>query len=503
MRASHPILNLDQAIAREKVLLGDDEAAVWAAMQRAGRGVAHGVLSDFRELGAFPSRGSVLVLAGVGHNAGDALLAAREILRRHPEATANVVFVKGEAALRPLTLRAWRELQEGAAGRVAVLSPQSLPEGGRYAVCLDGIFGLRFRTPLEASTLAVIAWASRQQVCLRASVDVPSGLNEPGAFDADFTYATGILKRPLLSCRNAGRIRYVDIGFFDNAGCAEELFPVREWAMTRTMLDPLRMLRAAGSDKRSFGHVFVLGGSRDYPGAILMAVLGALRSGAGLVTAFVPESLVPSFAARAPEAMWVGWPETPDGGLALEGLHLIEQRLARANALVIGPGMGRERETLAMVEMLVRSAQVPLLLDADALQPNIVRLGKVQRILTPHAGEFLRVAGGMGPEEFSVETSATVVLKGPLTRVTQGGISLLSFSGGPVLARGGSGDLLAGVIGGLLAQNPTDPWMAAARGVLWQGMAADLLARHRGQVSVTTTDLLDYLPEALRAGVDE
>ena len=109
-----------------------------------------------------------------------------------------------------------------------------------------------------------------------------------------------------------------------------------------TAAGPLAGLRPPQSDKRSQGHLLVLGGSRSYPGAVLMTVLAALRSGAGLVTAFVPESLAPAFAARAPEAMWVGWPETPDGGLALEGRHLLRTRDWRANALVIGPGLGRE-----------------------------------------------------------------------------------------------------------------------------------------------------------------
>jgi NAD(P)H-hydrate epimerase len=251
--------------------------------------------------------------------------------------------------------------------------------------------------------------------------------------------------------------------------------------------------RTSQSDKRSYGHVFIVGGSGHFPGAVLMTVLAALRSGAGLVTAFVPESLVSAYAARAPEAMWVGWPQTPEGGLALEGEHLLREKIDRATALVIGPGLGREPETLALAKSVVRSSTIPLVIDADALQPDIVGAGKAARIVTPHAGELARIGGraAMRPE-------LTLVEKGPHTRIVGGGAVYHALCGGPVLARGGSGDLLAGLIAGLLAQTPTEPLLAAARGVMWHGMAADAMARAHGAVAVSVTQLLDFLPAVLR-----
>jgi len=210
-----------------------------------------------------------------------------------------------------------------------------------------------------------------------------------------------------------------------------------------------------------------------------------------LVTAFVPESLAPAFAARAPEAMWVGWPETPEGGLALEGAHLLREKLSRATALLIGPGLGREAETLALARDIVQQSSVPLVIDADALQPEIVSAGKVFRILTPHAGEYDRVEHMLTPEMVTIQ-------KGPVTRVCVRAATYHSFFGGPVLARGGSGDLLAGLTAGLLAQSPADVAGAAMRGLVWHGLAADALARDHGQVAVTTTQLLDFLPAVLR-----
>lgn len=229
-----------------------------------------------------------------------------------------------------------------------------------------------------------------------------------------------------------------------------------------------------------------------------MSTLAALRSGAGLVTAFVPESLVATFAARAPEAMWVGWPETPGGGLALEGQHLLMERIERATSLVIGPGLGREPETLAMVRDVVATVAVPVVIDADALQPEIVKAAKGPCVLTPHFGEFQRIGGDVKAFRRVNKAGGAVVLKGPVTRIFGPGAVYKSFFGGPVLARGGSGDILAGLIGGLLAQKPKDAVLAAARGVVWHGLAADALARAHGQTAVQTTQVLDFLGVALR-----
>ncbi len=489
--SSHPILTCDEARAREEKLFGGDEAREWSAMQAAGRAVATAVLEDFQEIGGFPPAGLVLVLAGKGHNGGDALLAVRAVLEKFPAARAEVVFAFGERALRPLAARAWRELAQAAGGRVTVG-----PAAGGCDLVLDGVFGFQFRPPLDAATAALLVRVNALPVQLRAAVDLPSGLGEPDAFRADFTYATGIVKQPLLGLANAGRVRYLDLGFFDHEPFAG---PATDRVLTDAVLAPLRALRGAQTDKRSFGHLFVVAGSGDYPGAALMSVLAALRSGVGLVTALVPEPLVAAFAARAPEAMWVGCPVTERGGLALEGLHRIRERLARATALLIGSGIGREPETLALVAEILKLGTLPAVLDADALQPELVRAGNGARVLTPHTGEFARISGGKALREFAAESGATIVRKGPVTEICSGAEVLHSFHGGPVLARGGSGDVLAGLIGGLLAQTPEDLLGAASRGVVWHGRAADLLARAHGQTAVTVSELLDYLPAVLRA----
>jgi NAD(P)H-hydrate epimerase len=601
---SDPVLTCADAKTLEARLFGGDEESEWAAMQRAGAAVAQAALDDFKEIGGFPDAGGLLVLVGKGHNGGDALLAAEAILGFHPAATADVVFVFGERTLRPLASRAWRRLTDAARQRVRMIAvaeiaserpgsvavsaserpgpvaasvsersgpvAASVSEWPRYDLCLDGVFGFQFHPPVDAATAAVLrAVNAHPAIRLRAAVDLPSGVGEQSgeiAFQADFTYATGSVKAPLLEeCDRgvAGRLRYCDLGFFDRphvgsslasdsfdpsrasalpARCADPGQLAINFVLKPSILSPLGCLRAPLSDKRTYGHLFVVAGSRSYPGAALMCVRSALRSGVGLVTAFVPESLVPAFATCAPEAIWVGWPETPDGGLALEGLHLLRTRLERATAFVIGPGLGTEPETHTLAEEIVKMAGVPVVLDADALQPSILAAAKGKRVIClPHAGEFKRLAGGLGgtgclpvsgagknigetgvrPEAMTGglpvhrtadalesgpdalcavarETGAVIVLKGSVTRISDGDRIYHSLFGGPVLARGGSGDLLAGLTGGLLAQAPDDPQLAANRGVVWHGLAADHLARDRGQVAVQVTQLLDYLPAALR-----
>jgi NAD(P)H-hydrate epimerase len=488
LAATHPILTADETRGLETRLFGGDEAKAWAAMTRAGRAVAAAVRRDFAEIGGIPDRARLLVLVGKGNNGGDALIAAQAVLERFPGAGADVVPVFGVRPLRPLARRAWQALMHAARDRVAVRPAAAL--AGGYDLCLDGVFGFQFRPPADPRIAGLLAAVNALPIRLRAAVDLPSA----GLFHADFTYATGAVKTPVLTDRHAGRLRYLDLGFF-RAGAAGA-----SRVLTAGVLAPLAALRAPHTDKRTYGHVFVLGGSRNYPGAVLMSVLAALHSGAGRVTAFVPESLVPVFAARAPEAIWVGWPETPGGGLALEGGHLLRERIDTAGALLMGPGLGRERETLALVADVVKTARVPLVLDADALQREAVHAAKTPLVLTPHAGEFARIAQGLALENYAAETGATVVLKGPVTRIANGAPATVyhSFFGGPVLARGGSGDLLAGLIAGLLAQTPAAPALAAARGVVWHGLAADLLARAHGQTAVLTTQLLDFLPAALR-----
>ena len=517
--SSHPVLTPEETGALEGRLLGDDERRIAEAMGRAGTAVAEAALADLEEAGGFPADGRLLVLVGKGSNGGDALIAARVVLARHPAATACVVFAFGEQALRPRPRRAWQALVEAGGARV---SGATAVPGGAWDLCLDGVFGYGFKPPLAPAAAVVLRAANAAPVRLRAAVDLPSGLDDADGFAADFSYATGVVKTTLLSASRAGRPRYLDLGFLGDGGRAAPAGgpagaadSVGDAATDRILLPSilagLAGLRPAGGDKRSQGHVLVVAGSRDFPGAALMGVMSALRGGAGLVTGLVPGALVPAFASRVPEAMWRAMPEGPGGGLGAGGLGLVAGLWDRADALVIGSGLGREPATLALAAQIVADCPCPVVVDADALQPGIVRgRRRPGLVLTPHAGEYARIAGGggrgSGPAapvpvphaDLARELGAVLVLKGAVTRVCDGGPTYHAFAGGPVLARGGSGDILAGLLGGLLARDPGNPLASACRAVLWQGLAADRWARARGQTAVCSTEVLDFLATALR-----
>lgn len=491
---SHPILSCAAAKTWEANLLRD-EPAEWNAMQRAGRAVANALQDDACEIGGLSDGLRLLVLAGKGHNGGDALLASAMLLAESPGAAADVVLLFGVETLRPLARRALDTLRATGGARVREIDAATLKrEFGSYDLCLDGVFGFQFRPPIDDATAELLAWVNTHpRIRVRAAVDLPSGLGEDGngktVFCADFTYCTGIVKAPVVAPANAafvGRLRYLDLGFF-----ASHVAESSRRVLLPSLLRPLGALRPAQSDKRTYGHLLVVGGSRSYPGAVLMTVQAALRSGVGLLTACVPEPLVPEYAAKFPEVMWMGFAENADGGLSLNAVDLICVKATRATALVIGPGLGAAAETLAAAEAVLRNTQNPVLLDADAIRPDLVRAAAGRRLIaTPHAGEWQRIASEW-PQD------AVLVAKGAPTRIDASGASYYSLFGGPVLARGGSGDLLAGLIGGLLAQTPDDLQLAATRGVVWHGLAADLLARDKGQVAVQTTQLLDYLQSAL------
>lgn len=494
----HPILTCEEAAAFEGRILRETEDE-WVAMNRAGQGLGHRIFRDFNEVGPIPQQARILLLIGKGHNGGDACLAADALLAMMPDAEIFIFALVDESEMRPLAHQAYDLI----ADRVKTADLDLVRELG-FDICVDGLFGMQFSPPLRGNAAELLRGVNANpDITFRVAIDLPSGLGDPDAFRADVTYATGIAKSPIFDPAHAeavGRVRYIDIGFFqgtDTEGADPAL-------LTVDALLPLRAMRPARGDKRHHGHLFVLAGSRTMPGAMMMASQAAATAGVGLLTVFAPESVAGHLVGTLPEAMWVPFPETPDGGLALEGRPEIIQRADKARAIVMGPGMGREPETRQLLSEVLEALPVPAVLDADALYPEVVdtavkrlQAGGPQAILTPHAGEFERIAGNQSAVDFSRETGLVLVLKGPITRIFHQGRTLYSPFGGPILARGGTGDLLAGMLGARLSIQGNDPFRAACEGVAWHGRAADEWARARGAVGVRTTGLLNFLPEGL------
>ncbi|MFM8734671.1 MAG: NAD(P)H-hydrate dehydratase [Pirellulales bacterium] len=270
--------------------------------------------------------------------------------------------------------------------------------------------------------------------------------------------------------------------------------------------------RDAVASKRDFGRVVVVGGSAGMAGAPALAAMAALRSGAGLVELLVPEPVVGIAAGFDPCVMTRGLPAAADGTCAAAAVEGILERLAAADAVVIGPGLGRSNGIRSLVARVWRDARLPAVVDADALwamagmAAHERREHAGPRVLTPHAGEMLRLlgrdpasatAGDRGfLERAAVEMAGAdgvvVVLKGAGTLVVGEGREARNETGNPGMATAGTGDVLAGVTAALLAQGMTP--FAAARLAAWvHGRAGDVAAEDLGQVSMTARDLLDRL----------
>lgn len=490
-----PILTCEESALLEEKLLQQDEEKIWQAMSKVGNLLGQTILSDFQEISLLPSSPNILVLLGTGHNAGDALLTAAQISQIIPSSKIKVLFTLGTEKLKPLVKRALNILHS----YDTITLEEALQKN--FDISIDGILGMSFHPPLSSILSDLIDTINNHpNIRFRASVDIPSGL----LLKADFSYATGTAKSILFEENLksiVGRIRFLDIDFFDLPYQGEHSF--KEFILLPEILNPLKKLRDPQSDKRKFGHLFILSGSKNYPGALMMSVQSAIMSGVGLVTVFAPESLVSSFAAQVPEAMWVPFPETNSGSLSLSGKHLLLERLDKATALLSGPGLGQDPETLQLIAEIVQEFPSPISLDANALMPKVFEYAKKRPenlgtlIATPHLGEFIRIADTKSLCTWNQETHVTTLLKGPISKIAYEGKIYNSTFGGPVLARGGSGDVLSGLIGGLLAQTPQDPFNALSRAVIWHGMAAEALARSQGQVAVRTTDLCDYLSPIL------
>ena len=261
------------------------------------------------------------------------------------------------------------------------------------------------------------------------------------------------------------------------------------------------------------GRVFILAGSRGMTGAANLAGMGALRSGAGLVTIGVPDAVYLVIAKRESELMVRPLPSTNKGTLSLKGFSEIKRLCATQNVLAIGPGLSQHVTTQKLVRKILQETELPLVIDADALNAlrgnlKVLRACRDRAVLTPHPGEFLRLFGGKLDEtdafrkahatKISQEYQVVLVLKGYHTVVASpAGECYVNPTGNPGMATAGSGDVLTGVIAALIGQGLSH-FEAACLGVHVHGLAGDMAAKKIGQVSLTAGDILRWLPEAFK-----
>ena len=265
--------------------------------------------------------------------------------------------------------------------------------------------------------------------------------------------------------------------------------------------------RKNNTHKGDYGRILLLCGSRGYTGAAALAAMGALRVGAGLVFLGVPESIYEIEAVKQNEPVVFPLPDH-DGKLAACSVERIGERLPKMDAVLVGPGLGNSPDVVSVVEYVIDHAQCPLILDADginavAAHKDILRGRTGITIVTPHEGEFQRLTGKSIRDRendavvLARELGLIVVLKGHETLITDGTDLFMNPTGNPGMAVGGSGDILAGMIVGLLGQG-IDPLMCAACGAWLHGAAGDLCAEQMGQYAMLPSDMLSVLPRLLK-----
>jgi len=265
--------------------------------------------------------------------------------------------------------------------------------------------------------------------------------------------------------------------------------------------------RKDDAHKGDFGRILLLCGSRGYTGAAALAAMGALRCGAGLVYLGVPENIYAIEAVKLTEPIVFPLPEQ-GGMLSAKALPEILKRLPQMDAVLIGCGLGKSEGTLAVTRTVLENAQCPVVVDADGINVlsqhmDILRERHYPTVLTPHAGEYARLGGDASggrlesAERFAREFGCILLLKGHHTVISDGGNSYVNQTGNPGMAVGGSGDVLAGMIAGLLGQG-LDPLAAAACGAWLHGAAGDLCAAALGQYGMLPTDMLEVLPRLLK-----
>lgn len=502
-----PVLTPDEAAALDRETQARGRAAE-VLMERAGRSVARAA----RELvgGSYGRR--AVVVCGKGNNGGDGLVAAR-LLGRWGVRTTAVLLEDPDELREPAATNAGR-LGEVPSIRVRTFDERGLRrELARADVSVDAIFGTGFRGMPEDAWAAAIAGLNDADAPVVA-VDIPSGVNgatgevEGEAVRAQLTVAFGAPKLGTVlmpGAEHAGVLRVVDIGFPD------DLVHARAWLTEPSDVAAWLPVRDTDTHKRASGVLLVVAGSRAMTGAARLIARAAGRIGAGLVTVAAPEGSMAQVQAGLTEPTFLPLPETADGTVAAEAAAPLLDRLQAADALAIGPGLTTNEETVAFVRDTVRRSPVPLVLDADGLNAftgDVAALGdrRSEAVLTPHVGEFTRLTG-VKPRDLDADrpahvralasqTGAVVLLKGSRTMIADPeGRLFVNVTGSPVLATAGTGDVLTGMIGGLLARGVAPPGSAAAAAYL-HGLAGLFAGRDLGEGALAG-DVLDRVPESV------
>ena len=482
-------------------------------MENAGAAVAAFVLSQY------PAAESVGVICGKGNNGGDGFVVARKLHEAGQEV--RVLLLAERSELRGDAAEMFTRLPMPAVG--VSKNDHLKTEAARGVfdadVLIDGILGTGFRPPVSGLYAEAIAAMNASSAPVVA-VDIPSGADadvmgeQVGAVARADAIVTFTAPRPahVFGMLTPGPTVVAPIGSPDEAVVSSLQLNL----ITAGAVAPLIGPRPAASNKGSFGHVLVLGGSTGKAGAAAMAGMAALRAGAGLSTVATAKSVLATVASFHAELMTEPLEETEAGSIALASLQKgrLDVLVKAKTVLAVGPGISRHPETAEFVRSVVKKYKVPIVLDADGLNAFEGRAAELKSragtlVITPHPGEMARLAGSTIPavqhdrlnvaRTFAREHGLIVVLKGHRTVIAQpDGTVWVNTTGNPGMATGGTGDILTGMVAGLMAQNPDRIAEAVIAAVHLHGLAGDVARESMGEHSMVATDLLKALPEAFR-----
>jgi ADP-dependent NAD(P)H-hydrate dehydratase / NAD(P)H-hydrate epimerase len=484
-------------------------------MENAGTAVADYVLSHYGKAER------IVVFCGKGNNGGDGFVAARRLQERGRKV--QVVLLASSGDVRGDAAVMFGKLPEAA---ITVHSSEELKsERVRLALqadlYVDAILGTGFKPPVGGFYAEAIGIMNASQAPVVA-VDIPSGADADAMTPQENTIAranavvTFTVPRPahVFSWLTAGPTVVAEIGSPEEAIVSSLQLNV----ITARDVGPLIGPRPAESNKGSYGHVLVIGGSLGKAGAAAMAGMAALRVGAGLSTVATPKSVVATVAGFHPELMTEPLSETSCGSIAISTADGIGELAKGKSVLAIGPGISRDPQTAELVRKLVATLEAPMVIDADGLNAFEGRTDELNGkgrtlVITPHPGEMARLAGCTVADvqkdrlgtarKFAREHDLIVVLKGHRTLVAQAdGEVWVNTTGNPGLATGGTGDILTGVVAGMIAQYPKNVFAAVLAAVHLHGLAGDVMRERVGEHSLVATDLLQGLPEAFRRARD-
>ncbi len=484
-------------------------------MENAGRGCVEILKRKFPDIGSQ----KVVIFCGKGNNGGDGFVIARHLFNMGSDVLALLIGkisdLKADAKLNAETAqKIGVEIQEIDANNF-----KSVDHRLRHChLVIDAIFGTGLTKPAAGFYEQVFA-AINQLTITVVSIDIPSGVDSDsgqliGAYvEADLTLALALLKRSHVLYPAAGvmgEVELVDIGIPRKV--IEQKQVSVQMVEKQDIVHWIRK-RPREAHKGDFGHVLVIAGSLGKGGAAGLTALGALRAGCGLVTLAIPESCQKALEFHPLEVMTVPLPETRNGTPALAAKELLLAQAQGKSVVAIGPGISTNPETVQLLQELLPAIEVPLVIDADGVNglaqtENWRPLLKTEAVLTPHPKEMSRISG-RGTQEiqndrveaaarFAKENSVYTILKGARTLIAfPDGSVTINPTGNPGMATAGSGDVLTGIIAGLIAQG-LDTGRAAVAGTYLHGLSGDIYVEKFTETSLIASDLLECLPESLK-----